>query len=690
MINAYEALAYLELSRGPEAAAAPGSGVTIGLLDNGYTSHSIFEFTNSIEETFLLDATDKDWSNFIIAAFDSIGAPFWFSVSSPSVAGIAAGRFGAYGADVKIFVPPRRRLDPGENLMIFEDILNNNLDIMTSGIMLADIDIETIVAQAQTFPDNGQTIEIMTPEEYVEQSLSSHRDVIEVLAQSEKQDKTILIWPAGDGEGHGGHPAWVGWPSGRTPDGIVTTGHSPKPLSSPKGYGGITPYIPELQGHSVAVVSVGEDGGISDSSNRCGLAAQFCIAAPGDWVLAAAKFDDGDLLAPTAGTSLSAGLVAGGLAVMKQLFQDQLSNEQLLSRLLATANDDGIYADSAIYGRGLMDLGAAANPWGTPAFMGVNSSATDPGIPITASSLAAGPALGDALDQALESQQVAAFDSLSAPFVFDAAAFTTQAPGASVASRLHRFLQPVPLSSLPHTWQFDVQQDAPAFETGHLSLTHGASRFSMDGPQGIAATVFQAPADLQGLTLSWTPMGFNPLTLQAGYLNEEQSLLGSHARGAFGPLSAETFFLGTDLNTTAGGWQLAAQGEIGQVNPALGQSQLIDSVSPLSTSAFRLQAMGPFANGSTLSFSLSQPLRVEGGTAAFSLPTGRTQDAVVLGKELAAPLTPTGRQLDLTAKLEFPWLGGDVSLGATRSHQPRHQRTAAPEWILFTGYRSAW
>lgn len=195
---------------------------------------------------------------------------------------------------------------------------------------------------------------------------------------------------------------------------------------------------------------------------------------------------------------------------------------------------------------------------------------------------------------------------------------------------------------------------------------------------------------MQGLTLAWTPKTSSAFTLEAGYLNEQQSLLGSQAKGAFGHLSGETLFLGAGLNTTAGSWQLAAQGEIGRVNPAVGQSQFIDAVSPLSTSAFRLQSTRPFANGSTLSFSLSQPLRVESGSATLSLPTGRTQNGVVLHQALSAPLVPSGRQLDLTAKLEFPWLGGDVSMGATRSHQPQHQLTAAPEWTVFTGYKAVW
>ena len=495
----------------------------------------------------------------------------------------------------------------------------------------------------------------------------SYSKAIAALAQTEKQEKTILVWSAGN-----------------------AGDHSDVSVSSPELLGGLAARLEELQGHSVVAVSIDEGGRISDFSNRCGIAKDFCIAAPGEQVFAGTQIGSGSEYNLVKGTSYAAPMVSGGLVAMKKLFRDQLSNEQLVSRLFATANDGGIYANPAIYGHGLMDLGAATNPWGIPEFMGTGQSTSAAGASITASSLAAGPALGDALSQALGFQEVAVFDSLGAPFWIDAGAFTVEATGTTVASRLRHFLNPIQLRSLPDTWQFDFQEDSSALETGHLALTDGASRFSMDGPQGLAATVFQEPGDVQGLALAWNPNAFSALTLEAGYLNEQQSLLGSQAKGAFGHLSGETLFLGAGVNATAGRWQLAAQGEIGQVNPSLGHSQLIDAVSSLSTSAFRLQATRPFANGSALSFSLSQPLRVESGSVAFSLPTGRTRDGVVLHQALSAPLAPSGRQLDLTAKLEVPWLAGDLSLGATRSSQPRHQLAAAPEWTIFTGYRSTW
>lgn len=171
---------------------------------------------------------------------------------------------------------------------------------------------------------------------------------------------------------------------------------------------------------------------------------------------------------------------------------------------------------------------------------------------------------------------------------------------------------------------------------------------------------------------------------------QQEALLGSQGNGAFGQLSGETIFISAGLNTNVKNWHLVAQGEMGQVKPSVDQSQFIASVSSLSTSAFRLQAQRPFVNGSALSFSLSQPLRVESGSADLSLPTGRTQDGAIISKAFSALLVPSGRQMDLTAKLEFPWLGGDVALGATRSHQPQHHQSAKPETTIFTGYNTVW
>jgi len=655
-INAYEALAHLELTRGPEAVNAPGKDVTIGFIDSGiHGSHHVFEKasadapTRSITEELLLGAPDEE--------------PDEFSHGT-AVAGIAAGRYLASGANIKMFAIPLGSGGSGsytpitlEELSVFDytdeqisrRVLGRDLDILNLSI--------------------GYTGGILR---YTEEELrNNYGRLLAALAQSDVEDKTILVWAAGNARGY--------------TDQLID-------YLSPEILPGLPARIEELQGHSIAVVSIRQDGTISNFSNRCGIAKDFCIAAPGERVLVAYKDTDdiNERYELDDGTSYSAPMVSGGLAIMKQLFRDQLSSEQLVSRLFDTANKTGDYGQQDIYGQGLMDLGAATNPWGQPAFMGSQQSITQATTtPLTSSFLKLGAPLGDGLTRSLQSEEIAAFDSLGAPFWFQASQFTIPASSSSVANRLQQFLNPLALHTIPETWQFSLQEQATSHETGHLALTDGASRFTMASPQGITATVFREPQKLEGLSFSYTP--FTGFSLQAGYLNEHKSLLGSYGDGAFGAFSGETLFLGAGLNTTAGGWQLGAHGEIGWANPSVTSSQFIDNISSLSTSAFRLQASRSlFDNGSTLQFSLSQPLRVERGSAGLSLPTGRTQDGVVIGKSFSTPLMPSGRHLDLTAQLHVPLSGGELSLGVTRSGQPQHQLASATQWSFFTGYRTSW
>lgn len=123
-----------------------------------------------------------------------------------------------------------------------------------------------------------------------------------------------------------------------------------------------------LSGLMIAVTAVDENGQIDDDANRCGLAANFCISAPGGThqltgsTVAASAFGG---YRRVRGTSFSAAYVSGALAVMKQKFGSQLSNPQYVSRLLQTAKKQGIYANRSIYGQGLLDLYSAITPVGS-------------------------------------------------------------------------------------------------------------------------------------------------------------------------------------------------------------------------------------------------------------------------------------------------------------------------------------
>ena len=125
---------------------------------------------------------------------------------------------------------------------------------------------------------------------------------------------------------------------------------------------------------------------------------------------------DNSCFAVTSGTSFAAPFVSGGLAVIADYFEGQLGSKEIVDRLFSTANKEGVYSDKAIYGQGLMDLGAATAPVGQVSAMltGTLSGAMVPalftGIQLTS------PSFGDAVSNGVANQTIIFFDELDAPF----------------------------------------------------------------------------------------------------------------------------------------------------------------------------------------------------------------------------------------------------------------------------------
>ena len=229
-------------------------------------------------------------------------------------------------------------------------------------------------------------------------------------------EKTIYVWAAGNAGGY-------------ADQGVD--------YSSPELLPGMAHHIPEIQGHSIAVASVDENGQISDFSSRCGVAQDYCISAPGGRITAAYPtstsdtgiyvgntnddnynncITDNSCYAVTSGTSFAAPFVSGGLAVIADHFEGQLGSQEIVSRLFSTANKKGIYADKAIYGQGLMDLNAATEPVGQVSAM-MSLSLSGPMTPAIFSNIQlTSPSFGDAIAKGIGNHSVIFFDELNAPF----------------------------------------------------------------------------------------------------------------------------------------------------------------------------------------------------------------------------------------------------------------------------------
>ena len=704
-IKVDRAYAQLELRHG--TGAEPGDGQTVGLIDSGIdTGHPVFA-GKRMTERFLNGATDETGdkrSHGTAVASVIAGHP-----SDSFTAETRAERGVAWGADVAMFAIPL-----GMGAGTYNPIPLTHLAI-------ADDRWAPRIDRAVAWSSGGRTLDFVNVsvgfpgiiEQYSARQLSAYfGDTIAALAQVGAGEKTVFIFSAGNARGRLCDPADF---TGNADLCVEVNGERRVNAKSPDILPGLPARISGLRGHAIAVVAVAPDSDgdgeyeIAPFSNRCGIAARWCIAAPGDRIRAAYFGPDPDDGSPGfqgaadfRGTSFAAPMVTGSLAVMKHYFRSQLSNTKLVARMMATADKTGIYDDPAVYGQGLLDLGAATTPVGVTS-VALGSRVGGPGDNLAQTRFALGGALGDGLARALAGHEIAAFDSLGAPFWYPLGALAGAAPGPSVSARLRDFTAPQQDRETgllrPRTaalaggdgLSLGIMQ-APGTEGGHLALagqalTLGTARdglsvaaFSTEGIRG------QNPAS--GATLSWRPDG-SPLGLTSGWIAERETALGSSAAGAFGRLSGSSAFAGIEGDARIGSWRLGAGAEIGTVRAAA-QGGMLTGISPLTTSAFAVQAETTLSDGDGLRFSLAQPLRVEAGRARLTVPVGRTQDGRVLRRSLSAGLAPSGRQIDIAAEWHRSLAdGGEIRIGAGVTRQPGHDAAADPELTLLAGWRYA-
>jgi subtilisin family serine protease len=146
--------------------------------------------------------------------------------------------------------------------------------------------------------------------------------------------------------------------------GVVVFAAGNDGASQPAMQAGMPYRITGLQPGWLAVVAIDPSGRIASYSNRCGVAAAWCLAAPGGAADTGlySMYNDGTY-ASMYGTSMAAPHASAALGALKSMFPN-LSYLQIRDRLLFTANKGGAYADASAYGQGVMDLEAASSPVG--------------------------------------------------------------------------------------------------------------------------------------------------------------------------------------------------------------------------------------------------------------------------------------------------------------------------------------
>ena len=426
-----------------------------------------------------------------------------------------------------------------------------------------------------------------------------------------------------------------------------------------------------LRGQVLAVTAIGTNGGLTRYANPCGAlpsdwntrrdGRHYCIAAPGgepggelaELFLVAGPTND--LYNYNSGTSFATPMVAGAFAILKKQFQNNMSDKQLLDRLMETASRAGRYANSDIYGAGLLDLDAATGQVGTTSV----SIAGDinEGIihDFDSTLLSTSTAFGDSLNQALQDHEIAAFDELGAPFWYPFNTLTAEASWrANLQTRYARLNEridaPVPILTggqlsltskrADELEQMDMSLRQPVdvldiqaellFAAGDLStapfglhedesfahpylgfagegvgfggaINIGAGHFAAMGfasGGGSGAFTFQdtPPINAHGglLEYAFEPVVGATLGFQTGALVEESRALGLLPQGGFGEIGvSSTAFVGVSLDgELRESWHFRAQALGGWTNLPVPSDGLFASGANSASSAFRFALEG--------------------------------------------------------------------------------------------------
>jgi subtilisin family serine protease len=510
------------------------------------------------------------------------------------------------------------------------------------------------------------------------------------------------------------------WRTGVSDQRVYVWATGNESASQPLVFAALPSLYPELQNHWIAVASVDSDtGALSSFSSACGDAAQWCLVAPGTDIVSSINLGD-NRYGRFSGTSMATPAVTGALAVVSQAFPT-LSSAQVVQRLFYTANKEGRYADTSLYGQGLLDLELATRPVGGLTLVGANGAA----VPIGDSALILGAPFG--ATNPLAGLQVMTTDQLSAGFALDLGQFLlprnfrydsargfsrlsrSQVTEINGQQRLTRFAGEGRNDSLVITLRQGNGQSLSIGQVDSMDMLDGRStriglsqlNAGLASPfwlqqQGEQALAIRQRLPLGGASIEVTSaasalrhgisIGLSAAnnhyaaTLEAGYLRGRDSLFGSSGRGVFDLSSAsQTLYTGVRGQMRLGALTFEHASYLGQTQAE--GAGLFSDLGPIVSSSWLLS--GAYTQGmEDWGLVLQQPLRVESASANVKVATGYNGNLFEM-QSFALNLAPDGRQMNLEAFWRKRLPGNrDIKLSWLGIREPGHQADAAPMQVL--------
>lgn len=452
---------------------------------------------------------------------------------------------------------------------------------------------------------------------------------------------------------------------------------------------GLPVFIEEIRDHWVSVVALNEDDTIAGYSSQCGIAADWCLAAPGTDILSTGA--DGGY-EPRSGSSMAAGFVSGSLALLKSNFPE-ITGATALQILKDTARDLGDVGVDPVFGHGAIDLETAMLPVGAMSVQ-MSSVLNERTAPLLSSGIIAPSAVADPLRQALSASVMSTTDSYDRSFQIPMGVMVADGGDRDTGRSLSRFAlrgAPAGVPDAAGTYLTTgaafstggiALPDPVGFRGGHASLvaegaiglSHktdlgGGVRLGFSGATGLKPE--RMGASYGALSLSADLSG-SVLTLETGRVRETDGMLGARFQGAFGGVTSETRFLRASADLSIG------RRDTLHLTASSGQTS-VDGSGLVRSGSVRSESFGVGVSrrndrtGSVMSFGVSRPLGVSGGSMNLAVPVGVAAAAGGVASDrvevqnLSVDLDQGSAPIDLQFGYEAPV--GNARIGFGVSHQ---------------------
>ena len=505
----------------------------------------------------------------------------------------------------------------------------------------------------------------------------------------------------------------------------------------------IDPKYKNLKDMMVVAVSVDKNNKIADFSNRCGVAKDYCIAAPGvdivGYVDETNKAYQGD------GTSFSAPVVSGALAFLMGAYPN-MTVAQVIDLIFETATDLGDKGVDVVYGHGLLNLDAATSPQGKMTVATadtINGNTVDLNntrlkMPRTMQNMIAQMPIG-----------FAAFDKYQRSFTMPTSSIVSvnETDGKNFQNALHRFMQFDSVKTIggeeaPMRFSFSTATNTESeMGVGSMDVSWNLNNTSVrfyymeDGAYGMGDYVdrtsvnpFMAMDNAYGFEnayrlndkytfsfglasgdnalfktneddmenadrlsvfqggATYTPNDKVSFGVVGGVMAEENAFMGLHGNGGFDMENSKTYYTGITArlkpmqNLTLTGSYYYGMTPSSHLNAFMDTEKLYSE-------ALSFDARYHFNDTEYVGMLLSSPLRVRSGYAQLTLPTGRDYYSdTVYNETHRLKMAPEAREWDSGIYGQFN-LAENIRAkmqGMVRFN-PEHQAGVKPDYQVMFG-----